>query len=65
MYVYIHTVHLMVSTVCSCFDVMYARQELWKYRRQFDSVQYDWSIVPFKKLDIEYLEQKVSILYTV
>lgn len=55
----------MVSTVCSCFDVMYARQELWKYRRQFDSVHYDWSIVPFKKLDIEYLEQKVRILYTV
>ena len=40
---------------------MYARQELWKYRRQFDSCKYDWSIVSFKKLDITYVEQKVLV----
>lgn len=55
----------MVSTVCSCFDVMYARQELWKYRRQFDTFRYDWSTVPFRKLDINYLEQKVDTPYSV
>ena len=40
--------------------MLYARQELWKYRRQFDSCYFDWSRVPFKKLDMAYVEQKVS-----
>ena len=41
--------------------MLYARQELWKYRRQFDSCDYEWSRVPFKKLDMAYVEQKVIV----
>lgn len=55
---------MVLRPLCSCFDVFYARQELWKYRRQFDSCEYDWYMVPFKKLDITYLEQKVVHVYT-
>ena len=37
----------------------YMRQELWKYRRVFDTYEKEWIKMPFKKLDINHLSQKV------
>ncbi len=37
----------------------YVRQELWKYRRVFDTYEREWTKMPFKKLDMNYLSQKV------
>jgi len=35
------------------------RQELWKYRRVFDTYEKEWNKIPFKKLDMSIISQKV------
>ena len=36
------------------------RQEVWKYRRIFDTYESEWSKTPFKKLDISAMELKLA-----
>lgn len=36
------------------------RQEVWKYRKVFDGYERDWLKVPFKKLDIGLISEKVA-----
>ena len=35
------------------------RQEVWKYRKVFDGYERDWLKVPFKRLDIGIISEKV------
>ena len=40
-------------------DQIITRQEIWKYRKVFDGYERDWLKVPFKKLDIGLISEKV------
>ena len=40
-------------------DQIVTRQEVWKYRKVFDGYERDWLKVPFKKLDIGLISEKV------
>lgn len=41
-------------------DQIVTRQEIWKYRKVFDGYERDWLKVPFKKLDIGLISEKVD-----
>ena len=41
-------------------DQIVTRQEVWKYRKVFDGYERDWLKVPFKKLDIGLISEKVA-----
>ena len=44
---------------CRLMEQIVTRQEVWKYRKVFDGYERDWLKVPFKKLDIGILSEKV------
>ena len=48
--------------MCTCrlMDQIVTRQEVWKYRKVFDGYERDWLKVPFKKLDIGLISEKVA-----
>ena len=46
-------------------DQIITRQEVWKYRKVFDGYERDWLKVPFKKLDIGLISEKVQELHVV
>ena len=48
---------------CSLLDQVYVRQELWKYRRLFDIHEQEWRTRAFKKLDINFISDKVVSLH--
>ena len=41
------------------------RQEVWKYRKVFDGYERDWLKVPFKRLDIGIISEKVLQQYNI
>lgn len=45
---------------CRLMDQIVTRQEVWKYRKVFDGYERDWLKVPFKKLDISLISEKVA-----
>jgi hypothetical protein len=47
-------------SLCSLLDKVYVRQEVWKYRRVFDGYEKRWMSTPFKQLDINMINTKVT-----
>ena len=48
------------SLLISLLDQVYVRQELWKYRKVFDSYEKKWMSTPFKTLAINQVSTKVE-----
>ena len=44
----------------SLMNQIVTRQEVWKYRKVFDGYERDWLKMPFKKLDIGLISEKVQ-----